>query len=35
MHDAPVIGLHGRARAGKDTVANFILAHRGGYIYSL
>lgn len=34
MHDAPVIGLHGRARAGKDTVANFILAHRGGYIYS-
>ena len=34
MHEAPVIGLHGRARAGKDTAANFILAHRGGYIYS-
>lgn len=34
MYEAPVIGLHGRARAGKDTVANFILAHRGGYIYS-
>lgn len=34
MRDAPVIGLHGRARSGKDTVANFILAQRGGYIYS-
>ena len=34
MHQAPVIGLHGRARSGKDTVANFILAKRGGYIYS-
>ena len=34
MHQATVIGLHGRARAGKDTVANFILSHRGGYVYS-
>ena len=34
MHQTPVIGLHGRARSGKDTVANFILAYRGGYIYS-
>jgi hypothetical protein len=34
MNLLPVIGLHGRARAGKDTVANFILAQRGGYIYS-
>ena len=34
MRDAPVIGLHGRARSGKDTVASFILAQRGGYIYS-
>lgn len=34
MHQATVIGLHGRARAGKDTVANFILSHRGGYLYS-
>lgn len=34
MHKAPVIGIHGLARTGKDTVANFILAHRGGYLYS-
>ena len=34
MRDTPVIGLHGRARSGKDTVASFILAQRGGYIYS-
>ena len=34
MRDTPVIGLHGRARSGKDTVANFILSHRGGYVYS-
>lgn len=34
MHQAIVIGLHGRARAGKDTVANFIISHRGGYLYS-
>lgn len=34
MHQSTVIGLHGRARAGKDTVANFILSHRGGYLYS-
>ena len=30
MRDAPVIGLHGRARSGKDTVANFILARFAG-----
>ena len=35
MHDVPVIGIHGRARAGKDTVANFIVAAIGGYRYSL
>jgi hypothetical protein len=34
MHNAPVIGIHGLARSGKDTVANFIIAARGGYIYS-
>lgn len=34
MHDYPLIGLHGKARSGKDTVASFILAARGGYIYS-
>ena len=34
MHYTSVIGLHGRARSGKDTVASFILAQRGGYIYS-
>lgn len=34
MHKAAVIGIHGRARTGKDTVANFIVSHRGGYVYS-
>jgi hypothetical protein len=34
MHKAAVIGLHGRARTGKDTVANFIVSYRGGYVYS-
>ncbi len=34
MLKAPVIGIHGFARTGKDSVANFILAHRGGYLYS-
>ena len=30
----PLIGLAGRARSGKDTVAGFILAATGGYRYS-
>lgn len=30
----PVIGITGPARSGKDTVANFIVAARGGYRYS-
>lgn len=30
----PVIGITGRARSGKDTVRNFIIAARGGYAYS-
>lgn len=34
MRDAPVIGIHGRARSGKDTVAHFILSTRGGHVYS-
>lgn len=34
MAAATLIGISGRARAGKDTVANFILAARGGYRYS-
>lgn len=34
MHKAPVIGISGFARSGKDTTANFILASQGGYIYS-
>lgn len=34
MREIPVIGIHGLARSGKDTAANFILAQRGGYIYS-
>lgn len=29
-----VIGFHGRARSGKDSAANFLLASAGGYIYS-
>lgn len=34
MQKSLVIGIHGFARTGKDSVANFILAHRGGYLYS-
>lgn len=30
----PVLGIAGRARSGKDTVRNFIIAARGGYGYS-
>lgn len=32
--NVPIIGIHSKARSGKDTIANFILALRGGYIYS-
>ena len=35
MPQAPLIGFAGRARSGKDTVANFIVAAIGGYRYSL
>jgi len=34
MPQAPLIGVAGRARSGKDTVANFIVAAIGGYRYS-
>lgn len=34
MPKAPIIGITGRARTGKDTVANFIIAAIGGYRYS-
>lgn len=33
MPQAPLIGITGRARSGKDTVANFIVAAIGGYRY--
>jgi hypothetical protein len=34
MSQPPIIGIAGRARSGKDTVANFIIAAIGGYRYS-
>lgn len=34
MSQPPIIGIAGRARSGKDTVANFIVAAIGGYRYS-
>lgn len=34
MPQAPLIGIAGRARSGKDTVANFIIAAIGGYRYN-
>lgn len=34
MSQVPLIGIAGRARSGKDTVANFIIAAIGGYRYS-
>lgn len=34
MAQTPLIGLTGRARSGKDTVADFIVAAQGGYKYS-
>jgi len=34
MSQPPLIGIAGRARSGKDTVANFIVAAIGGYRYS-
>lgn len=34
MSQPPLIGITGRARSGKDTVANFIVAAIGGYRYS-
>lgn len=30
-----IVGLAGPARSGKDTVAEFLVAETGGYIYSL
>lgn len=33
MPQIPLIGIAGRARSGKDTVANFIIAAVGGYRY--
>lgn len=32
MH--PLVGIHGKARSGKDTLANFLVSARGGYICS-
>ena len=34
MLNIPLIGITGRARSGKDTVADFILQRNGGYKYS-
>ena len=34
MSRPPIIGLTGKARSGKDTVANFLLAAMGGYQYA-
>lgn len=34
MKPAPVIGIAGRARVGKDTLTDFLLAQYGGYRYS-
>ncbi len=34
MARQPIIGITGRARSGKDTVAEFILGAIGGYRYS-
>ncbi len=34
MPTPPLIGIAGRARTGKDTVAGFIIAAQGGYRYS-
>jgi hypothetical protein len=34
MPQTPLIGITGRARSGKDTVANFVIAAVGGYRYS-
>lgn len=34
MSQPPVIGITGRARSGKDTVASFLLAAIGGYQYA-
>lgn len=34
MPQSPLIGITGKARAGKDTVASFIVAAQGGYRYA-
>jgi hypothetical protein len=34
MRPTPVIGICGRARTGKDTVTDFLIAQYGGYRYS-
>ena len=34
MRDFQVIGIAGKARTGKDTVAEFIISANGGYRYS-
>lgn len=35
MKNIKLIGIHGKAQSGKDTVARFIKRETGGYIYSL
>lgn len=34
MSRPSLIGIAGKARSGKDTVASFLVAHLGGYVYS-
>jgi hypothetical protein len=34
MRTFPIIGISGKARVGKDTAANFIIAAVGGYRYA-
>lgn len=34
MSRPPLIGIAGKARSGKDTVASFLVASLGGYVYS-
>lgn len=34
MKPAPVVGIAGRARVGKDTLTDFLLAQYGGYRHS-
>lgn len=35
MKRPPLIGIHGKARSGKDTLCQFLISSHGGYRYSL